>query len=121
MAKKRNGFTEEELKEIERQVKEKIEAERIIKARKARVDIIPELLKSALYQFKYGYLDFKFIMELYRFLIKYEDLSKEDRDHIEFLFAEDYLFLGTQGVPEGFDISSAIAKIRDALKKYREA
>lgn len=120
MAKKFKGFTEEEQKEIERQVKEKIEAERIIKARKARVDIIPELLKSALYQFKYGDLDFKFVMELYRFLINYEELSEENKDHIEFLFAEDLLFLGARGVPEGFDISSAITKNRDVLKNYRE-
>lgn len=121
MAKKFKGFTEEEQKEIERQVKEKIEAERTIKARKARVDIIPELLKSALHQFKYGDLDFKFVMELYRFLINYEDLSEENKDHIEFLFAEDFLFLGARGVPEEFNISSAITKNRDALKKYREA
>lgn len=121
MAKKFKGFTEEEQKEIERQVKEKIEAERIIKAREARVDIIPDLLKSALYQFKYGDLDFKFVMELYRFLINYEDLSEENKDHIEFLFAEDCLFLGARGVPKALDISSAITKNRDVLKKYREA
>lgn len=120
MAKKFKGFTEEEQKEIERQVKEKIEAERIIKSRKARTDIIPELLKTVLYKFEYGDLDFKFVMELYRFFINYEDLSEENRDHIEFLFAEDFLFLGARGVPEGFDISSAITKNRDALKGYRE-
>lgn len=119
--KKINGFTEEEWKRIEEEAMENVRKERIIEAHKARVEIIPELLEAAFYKNRlFGHLDFKFILNLYKFLINNSDLTEEEKDHIEFLFAEDYLFVGRGGVPEGVSLQELINEMRKALKPYRE-
>lgn len=119
--KKINGFTEEEWKRIEEEAYERVRKDRIIEAHKARVEIIPELLQSCLYKSRLiGHLDGKFILNLYQFLINTSDLSEEEKDHIEFLFAEDYLFVGRDGVPEGVSLQELIDEMRKALKPYRE-
>lgn len=123
MAKKKkiNGFTEEEWKRIEEEAYERVRKDRIIEAHQERVNIIPELLQQCLYKSRLvGSLDRKFILNLYKFLINNSDLTEEEKDHIEFLFAEDYLFVGRGGVPEGISLQELIDKMRKALKPYRE-
>jgi len=119
--KKINGFTEEEWKRIKEEAYEQVRKDRIIDAHKARVEIIPELLQSCLYKSRLnGRLDAKFIINLYKFLINNSDLTEEEKDHIEFLFAEDYLFVGGGGIPEGINLQELIDEMRKALKPYRE-
>lgn len=119
--KKINGFTEEEWKRIEEEAMENVRKDRIIEAHKARVEIIPELLQSCLYKSRLiGHLDGKFILNLYKFLINNSDLSEEEKDHIEFLFAEDYLFVGRDGVPESVNLQELIDEMRKGLKLCRE-
>ena len=123
MAKKKkiNGFTEEEWKRIEEEAYEQVRKDRIIEAHKARIEIIPELLQNCLYKNRLiGHLDGKFIINLYKFLINNSNLTEEEKDHIEFLFAEDYLFVGRDGVPEGVSLQELIDEMRKALKLCRE-
>ena len=124
MAKKKkiNGFTEEEWKKIEEEAYERVRKDRIIEAHKARVEIIPELLETCLYKSRLvGRLDNKFIWKLYEFFINNSDLTEEEKDHIEFLFAEDYLFVGRGGVPEGINLQELIDNVRKSMKSFRRA
>ena len=122
MAKKKwNGFTEEEMRKINEEVEERIRKERVLRSKKAMNDFIPEILRLGITKYKYEDLGGKFLMDLYKYFINYQDLSEDDKNMIEYTFASDFLFVGSRGIPEGTDISSIITNIRKGLKTYRES
>ncbi len=120
--KKFNGFTKEEIELIKKKAEENVRRERIIQCHKGRVDIIPELLRMCITKQRWtGYLDSKFIFELYKYLINNSDLTEDEKSDIEYTFATDYLFTCNRGVSEGTDIGKMISDMREYLKKYRES
>ena len=119
--KKFNGFTEQERQRIKEEVEERVRKERELEARQGRVDVIQDIIRTTLKKHRIERkLDFKFIMNLYKFLINNSDLSEAEKDHVEFLVAEDIIFIGTNGLPEDVDISQVINDLRNGLKTYRE-
>lgn len=120
-SKKFDDYSEEVQREFDERVKQKLREEREIRYHQGRIETVRELLRYAITMYKWEMkLDLKFVLELYRFLINNSDLTEADKDDIEYDFAENLIFVGTNGLPAGTNISEKINEVRNDIKKYRD-
>ena len=115
MPRKTKMSKEEQQKEIDRIVAERIAKQRKEDNRKAQKEFIEKALDLLLYQMRYTYIRQSYAFATAIRLINLSDLSEEDKDEVRLNFATDIVFAGGGVKEEDFD--KARKKIEE-IKEY---
>lgn len=94
---KRKETKEERDKRIEEIVRKKIEAERVVKRHKSKLEFVEEAFGIAIKKFKYEDLPWRYMLDTAKYLINDEEFSENEKTTLRCMFSDDFIYFGGRG------------------------